>query len=370
MEAYKQMKIAYIAETSLTNKSAYTHHVLKMCDAFSKKGKLILIIPELKNYPGLAKIRTNFLLNSKRKFKIIQILGFKSSNFIYRLFFSLKTAYKLKNYDADLIITRSILSSLFLSLFKTYHYLEIHNELRGLTRFLMINLNNINSNYIRKIIFISNSLKKKFRKIKQKKILILHDAVNINNFPKKKNKLNIKNLTYMGSFHQGKGVELIIELAKKFQHLNFHLYGAPLKKKYEFTNNLKIYGHINYNKVPRKLLDSDILLLPSSKVQFGRSKSVNISNYNSPLKMFDYLAAGRIIVSSKRNGISEILKHNYNSIIVKGFSLKAWEKTIYNIIKNKYNLKSLRKKSLETAKKFTWDKRVDEIINSNLTFKK
>ena len=47
---------------------------------------------------------------------------------------------------------------------------------------------------------------------------------------------------------------------KKFQHLNFHLYGAPLKKKYEFTNNLKIYGHINYNKVPRKLLDSDILL--------------------------------------------------------------------------------------------------------------
>ena len=31
------MKIVYIAETSLTNKSAYTHHVLKMCDAFSKK---------------------------------------------------------------------------------------------------------------------------------------------------------------------------------------------------------------------------------------------------------------------------------------------------------------------------------------------
>ena len=34
------MKIVYIAETSLTNKSAYTHHVLKMCDAFSKKGEV------------------------------------------------------------------------------------------------------------------------------------------------------------------------------------------------------------------------------------------------------------------------------------------------------------------------------------------
>ena len=30
------MKVVYIAETSLTNKSAYTHHVIKMCDAFQK----------------------------------------------------------------------------------------------------------------------------------------------------------------------------------------------------------------------------------------------------------------------------------------------------------------------------------------------
>ena len=29
--------VYYIADTSLTNKSAYTHHVIKMCDAFSQK---------------------------------------------------------------------------------------------------------------------------------------------------------------------------------------------------------------------------------------------------------------------------------------------------------------------------------------------
>ena len=53
---------------------------------------------------------------------------------------------------------------------------------------------------------------------------------------------------------------------------------------------------------------------------------MNISNYNSPLKMFDYLAAGRVIVSSKRNGILEVLKHNHNSIIVNGFSVKIGKK--------------------------------------------
>ena len=42
------MKIAYIAETSLSNKSAYTLHVLKMCDAFSKQGEIQLILPHIK----------------------------------------------------------------------------------------------------------------------------------------------------------------------------------------------------------------------------------------------------------------------------------------------------------------------------------
>ena len=31
------MRVAYIAETYLDNRSAYTHHVIKMCDAFCAK---------------------------------------------------------------------------------------------------------------------------------------------------------------------------------------------------------------------------------------------------------------------------------------------------------------------------------------------
>ena len=42
------MRVAYIAETSLDNRSAYTHHVIKMCDAFQKKTGVNLIIPYIK----------------------------------------------------------------------------------------------------------------------------------------------------------------------------------------------------------------------------------------------------------------------------------------------------------------------------------
>jgi len=49
------------------------------------------------------------------------------------------------------------------------------------------------------------------------------------------------------------------------------------------------------------------------------------------IKMFDYLASGKIIVSSKRDEICEILKHNYNALVVKEYQTKAWIKYLKNI---------------------------------------
>ena len=79
--------------------------------------------------------------------------------------------------------------------------------------------------------------------------------------------------------------------------------------------------------------------------------------------MFDYLASGKIILASKRNGICEVLKHNYNSIIVNKYELNNWINEINKIMNKKYNLIKLRKNSLKTARKYTWDKRVERILN-------
>ena len=335
------MNIVYISEISLTNKSAQTIHVLKMCDAFSKKNKINLIIPSYNN-SEIKNLKKNFLLTSKKNISIKSILNFKVRNFLSRLIFGYKTASYLKNKFTDLIISRSWISSFFLCIFKIKHFLEVHSEQKGLTKLLMINLNFINSEYILKTIIISETLGKKLTYINKKKHLILHDAVNIENFKYKKSSNKLKSVAYVGSFHQGKGVEIILELAK----------------------NLKIHGYINYKKVPYVLAKSDILLLPSADEQYV-GLNVNVSNYNSPLKMFDYLAAGKIILSSKRDGICEILKHNFNAIIVDEYNINSWAYQLNNIIKKKYNLKKLQKNSFLTAKKYTWDKRVSQIIKVN-----
>ena len=91
------------------------------------------------------------------------------NNFLYRILFGYKTAKYLKGEKFKMIISRSLMSSIFLILFKIKHIVEIHTELKGFTKFLMINCDFINSKYIKKIILISKSLNNKFPSISKRK---------------------------------------------------------------------------------------------------------------------------------------------------------------------------------------------------------
>ena len=52
--------------------------------------------------------------------------------------------------------------------------------------------------------------------------------------------------------------------------------------------------------------------MPYEKKVFGNHKTANLAEFMSPLKMFDYLAAKKVIISSKNENIQKILKNNYN----------------------------------------------------------
>ena len=355
------MKIVYVAETSLTNKSAYTQHVVKMCDAFCHLNHdLILYLPKVGENFIFETLKKKFLLTAKKKFKIKSLIDKKLTNFFFKLFFLRKVLKNIKSDNPDLIITRSLLSSILFSIFRIKHILEIHSEFQSLTKFLMINLKFIKSDYIKKKILISESLNKIFN-FKKNEYIVLHDGVDINNFKFTENRNEIKKLCYTGGFYKGRGIELIIELAKNFTDLEFELYGQTDSKLDINLNNLKIFDYVNYCDVPNILSNSDILLMPYANKVFVRSKSLNTANYCSPLKMFDYLASGKIIISSNLDGICEVLKHKKNSIIVEEFKYEFWKKEINKILRKEYDLQSIKKNAIKTANEFTWIKRASTI---------
>ena len=354
-------KIFYIAETDTTTLSAYIIHVLKMCDAFILNNtKTTCILPHQVNNNHTT-IKKNFLLRGKEKINFKSIFkSKKKNNFINRFFFSLRAALFLKKRGAAIILTRSQLSSFFLSFFKIRHFLEIHGELNGFSKYVLLNLNFINSKYVIKNIFISKQLKRlHFKNVKN--FIILPDAVDIKNFSKIKKINKISKFCYVGNFYEGRGLKKIYEISKNFPKYTFHLYG---KKKNNFeiknTQNLKIFNYVNYNLVPNLLSKYDVLLMPYENKVMINSKNLDTSKYMSPLKMFDYLASGKIIISSNQKVLQEVLENNKNSFIVKNNDLNGWLKTISRVLKFK-KLNKISINARQTAHKYTWYNRANII---------
>lgn len=363
----KHKKLSYIAEINLCSKSAYKHQVLKMCDAFSELGFNVTLYIISKSDIKFNEIKKKHLL--KNKFKIVSLFKKKIElNFFYRVIFFIKLLKENKEKNV-IIYSRSVLSSLFYSFICKKNYLEIHQANSGLTAFLFKFLRKKILRYIN-FILISKNLNK-ILLLPKNKFLIAEDGVDVRDFNliNKNKSSKIKNsCVYTGSLHKGKGFEFIIRLAKKNKKINFFVYGdintaeKKLFKNIKRIKNLNIMGHVNYCKIPNILNNHPIILMPYEKKVFGNHKTANLADFMSPLKMFDYLASQKIIISSKNENIDKILKNNYNSLICQKLNLEEWSKQIAYSMNNTNLKKILGQNAFRTAKKFTWKVRANKII--------
>lgn len=360
-------KIAYISEINFPSSSAQSIHVAKMCDAFASIGlsvslyTLNLQCTEYifkKIYNNNNYIQINSIFKNKKKI-----------SFFNRFIFAIKILSLLKKED-NYIISRSIISSIILAFLNIKSSLEIHHEISGVSKFLFQTLNVTELIKNIKLILVHKNLISKFRDIKCDYI-VLDDAVDLNNFSNKyKNHKKIKKTcVYIGSFHKGKGVELIRRIAEKTKDIQFHLYGDIFyigDKK--FSENVKIFDHINYSQIPNILSRYEVALMPYSNKISARSKKLNISNYISPLKMFEYLAAKKIIVASRLPVYEHILRNNFNSILIDNKKILLWSYYLKLIFRDLNAYKYLKKNALTTARKYTWKNRAIKIYRYMKTY--
>ena len=149
---------------------------------------------------------------------------------------------------------------------------------------------------------------------------------------------------------------------------NFHVYGeinsASKIDIYQCKNlkNIKLLGYINYFKIPKILKSHKIIIMPYLKSTFGNHKTIDISKYMSPLKLFDYLASGRVIIASKNESYSHILINKKNSFLCNPNNIDEWVRRIKKVSSKHYNISRIQYNSLKTAKSYTWRLRVIKIV--------
>ena len=139
---------------------------------------------------------------------------------------------------------------------------------------------------------------------------------------------------YFGSIYKSRGLNMITKLSEIDRHNNYYVYGGEkndvkeLKKKHN-NKNIFFSEFIAYLKIEKKLNKIDICILPYTKTVTVSGNVGDISNYTSPLKIFDYMKTGKLIICSNLKVIREVLENNKNSILVNDFdNLNSWLKKI------------------------------------------
>ena len=79
--------------------------------------------------------------------------------------------------------------------------------------------------------------------------------------------------------------------------------------------------------------------------------------------MFDYLAAGKIIIATKLKAYKHILKNNENSFLVSSKDLNSWKELIKSILKDPKKFKRIKLNAQNTAKKFSWNNRAQKFYD-------
>lgn len=94
-----------------------------------------------------------------------------------------------------------------------------------------------------------------------------------------------------------------------------------------------------------------------------KKKTIETSLWMSPLKIFEYMAAKKPIITSKLEAISQILTNNHDAILCNPQNFNEWKKAIEKLNKDKNFAKKISKNAYNKFKdKFTWHIRTMNIL--------
>jgi glycosyltransferase involved in cell wall biosynthesis len=375
------MRFAYITHFApIPSTMANSIAVMRFCNALSIRGiTLELIIPS--DFKGARKIKNEREIwdfyGLEVTFKISRIPSKKYYKFgvIGRIVFkSLLVFIGIYNKN-DLLYFRHVELAILAGLLGKIVVIELH-QISDIDNSLSLKLLTRLAKK-RKIFFVvitHKGAKKLLRHgVDENKILVAPSAIDNMNFiqnishTETRMKLQLRNdqkiIVYSGNLYEGRGIEKIIEAMRDFPQLMLVIVGGNQKdidrcKEIVLNNphkNILFVGSVLPREVPDYLLAADMLVMPYTTYTSTHKDM-------SPLKMFEYMASGKPIISSDFPVLREILKDKVNSILVEPDNASAISEGIQWVLDNPKNAKLIAEQARKDVEQYTWDKRAERIV--------
>jgi len=381
------MKIELIAPSYLPARRANTIQVMKMAQALAVCGYSVEVIaPD----PRIQNSRVN---EEERKWvNLAQHYGLE----IQFPVIWLPTQPGWRNYDfglhavqlarksqADLIYTRLPQAAAIASQMGIPTIHEIHDYPHSLAARTLLHLF-LSGRGARRLVSISQALIDDLKaglgvRIQEPFTITAPDGVDLNRYAalpftgQARQELGLQDrftVGYTGHLYSGRGIEFILDLATRLPEVNFLLAGGEpdsvqhwrgLAAQRQLTN-LTLTGFISNTELPRYQAACEILLMPYRR-HIAASSGGDIGRYLSPMKLFEYLACGRVILSSDLPVFREVL-NSTNAILLPPEDHDAWVEAIQIGLQFPEQYARLSEQAQRDAQQYTWTARVQKILKN------
>lgn len=374
------MKILYLHNANPDSQMANLIQVRSMCSAMSLLGKeIILSLPATEKWGGVESSS-----NDPFKYHYRKPISLNKRIDKYINISSVKRA--IKQHEPDIcylrspLLLRQVLSS-SKPIIIELHNNQLHQRFGWLDKYWRKVLRKaVKRGQVQLVVCISQALSNFWIQegIPSDKVVTAHDGIDVDTFLNQIDRLEARRkigypvekkiVTYAGRLYKNRKIENIVELARHYPEVLFVVIGGPEERSAYYKklaqqkglDNVKVIGQIPHSQISDYLYASDVLLaLWSSEVP--------TMNYCSPLKVFEYMGAGRNIVAHGFPTIKEVLHDEHNALLVEPDSLEDLIKKTGEALKLSYPSKMAEQARKDVFKHYTWEQRAQKILSPFLT---
>ena len=173
---------------------------------------------------------------------------------------------------------------------------------------------------------------------------------------------------YTGSLYAGRGIELMSELADRLPEIDLHVLGGPtseadlLRARHDRPSNLHVHGLRPIADAERLQATMDVLLAPYSSTTMTPG-GVDTSRWMSPMKVFEYLAAGRPMVCADLPVLREVLVDGETALLAPADDARAWAAAVGRLAADPELRRRIGTAARAThAARFTWEARTATLL--------
>lgn len=178
---------------------------------------------------------------------------------------------------------------------------------------------------------------------------------------------------FTGHFYAGRGLELLFELARSLPSLQFLWVGGTPDAVQGWRNrieaarlgNVVLTGFVDNSRLPFYQAAAEILLMPYT-TKVSASSGQDIAEVINPMKMFEYMAAGRAIITADLPVIREVLDET-SAVFCRPGDVEHWREAITRLANNPAERLGLAENARRGARTRTWVRREQRALeNFNL----